>query len=75
MSENDASRIVIDYSSVAILIVASLTDDFRGVIYNCYMFIVHATVLTFLGSMIANRSVPKSCVGRVFNSKLSTLAS
>jgi hypothetical protein len=44
MSENDASRIIIDSSRVMLQIVASLTDDFRGVIYNPNMFIVQAWV-------------------------------
>ncbi len=30
-------------SGVMLQIVASLTDDSRGVIYNCNMFILHAT--------------------------------
>jgi hypothetical protein len=43
MSVNDASRIVIDYPRLTLQIVASLTDDCRGVIYNYIMFIVLAT--------------------------------
>ena len=43
MSVNDGFRIVIDDSTVMFQIVASLTDDFRGAIYNCKMFIVQAT--------------------------------
>ncbi len=43
MSVNDASRIVIDYPRLTLQIVASLTDDCRGIIYNCIMFIVLAT--------------------------------
>ncbi len=35
MSENDASRIVIDDSRVMLQIVASLTDNSRGVINDC----------------------------------------
>ena len=38
MSENDASRIIIDDSRVMLQIVASLTDDSRGVIYNRNVF-------------------------------------
>ena len=45
MSGNDISRIVIDDSRVLLQIVASLTDDSRGVIYNRNMFIVQATGL------------------------------
>jgi hypothetical protein len=39
-----ASRIVIDDSRVLLQIVASLTDDSRGVIYYCNMFIEDATI-------------------------------
>jgi hypothetical protein len=41
MSENDASRIIIDDSRVMLQIVASLTDDSRGIIFT-NMFIVKA---------------------------------
>ncbi len=41
---NDASVIVIDDSRVTLQIVAPLTDDSRGVIYNRNVFIVEATV-------------------------------
>ncbi len=44
MSVNDASRIVIDESRLMLQIVASLTDDSKGVIYNYNMFIVQVTV-------------------------------
>ncbi len=40
MGENDASRIVIDNSSVTLQIEASLTDDSRGVIHDHNMFTV-----------------------------------
>ncbi len=40
MSENDASKIIIDDSRVMLQIVASLSDNSRGVIYDCIMFIV-----------------------------------
>ncbi len=43
MSENDASKIRIDDSRVMVQIAASLTDNSRGIIYNCNMFIVQAT--------------------------------
>ncbi len=42
MSANDGSRIVFDESVVMLHIVASLTDDSRGIISNCDMFIVQA---------------------------------
>ncbi len=42
MSENDTSRIVIDDSGVMLEVVASLTDDSRGFIYNCNVFIAQA---------------------------------
>ncbi len=42
-SENDASRIKIDYSGVMLQIVASLTDASWGIIYNSKMFIIQAT--------------------------------
>jgi hypothetical protein len=43
MRENDASVVVINDSKVMLQIVASLTDDSRGVIYCRNMFIVQAT--------------------------------
>ncbi len=43
MSVNDTSRMIIDSSRVVVQIVASLTDDSRGVIYDRNMFIVQAT--------------------------------
>jgi hypothetical protein len=42
MSVNDTSRMIIDNSRVVVQIVA-LTDDSRGVIYYCNVFIVQAT--------------------------------
>jgi hypothetical protein len=39
MSVNDASRIIIDNSRMVFQIVASLTDNSRGIIYNCNMLI------------------------------------
>ncbi len=45
MSKNDASRIIIDDSRAMLQIVASLNDNFRGVIYNRNIFIVQATGL------------------------------
>ncbi len=42
MSVNDASIILKDDSRVTLYIVASLTDDFRGVIYDRNMFIIQA---------------------------------
>ncbi len=42
MSVNDAPGMVIEDSRVMLQIVASLTDDLRGVIYNHSMFIVQA---------------------------------
>ena len=44
MSVNDASRIIIDNLGVMLKVVASLTDNSRGMIYNCNMFIVQAPV-------------------------------
>jgi hypothetical protein len=55
MNVNDASRIVIDDSRVTLQIVASLTDDSRGVFYDCDMFIVQATAVSavnFLASSL-----------------------
>jgi hypothetical protein len=48
MGENDASRILIDDSRVALHIVLSLTVDSRVIIYNCNMFIVQATRNSFI---------------------------
>ncbi len=45
MNVNDASRIVIEGSRVMLQIVASLTDDSRGIVYNNIMFIVQATLV------------------------------
>ncbi len=55
MSVNDASRITVDNSRVMFQIVASLSDDSRGIIYDRNMFIVQAPdclVLQFLGEEI-----------------------
>ncbi len=43
MSEND--RIIIDNSRVMFQIVSSLTNDSKDIIYDCNMFIAHATSL------------------------------
>ncbi len=45
MSVDEASMIVIDDSIVMFKIVASLTDNFRGIIYDYVTFIVQATGL------------------------------
>jgi hypothetical protein len=45
MSINDAFKIVIDDSWVALQIVASLTDNSRGIIYDRSIFIVQANGL------------------------------
>jgi hypothetical protein len=45
-SVNDTFRIAIDDSRVMLQIVASLTDDSRGIIYNFNMFIVLATAVS-----------------------------
>ncbi len=47
MSVNDTTMIVIDDSRVMLQIVASLTKDSRGIIYDQNMFIVEATKLQF----------------------------
>jgi hypothetical protein len=47
MSVNDACRIVIDNSRVMLLIVVSLTDGWRSIIYDCNMFIVQASGLKY----------------------------
>jgi hypothetical protein len=46
MSVNDACMIVIGNSRVMLQIVVSLTDDFRGIIYDRDMFIVKAIVVS-----------------------------
>ncbi len=43
MSVNNACMIVIGNSRVMLQIVVSLTDDFRGIIYDRDMFMVQAT--------------------------------
>ncbi len=45
MSVNDASMIIIDDSRVMLQIVASLINDYRGVIYD-HMFIIQATLVS-----------------------------
>ncbi len=60
-------KITIDGYTMALQIVVSLIDKSRGVIYNCNN-IVQA------GSAISNGRGPKSCLGRVFNSKLGHIA-
>jgi len=40
---NEPNKQELNDSGVKLQIVASLTDDSRGVIYNCNMFIVQAT--------------------------------
>ncbi len=53
MSVNDTSSTAIDDSRVTLQIVASLSEDSRGVIYNCNMFIVQATDLIFKGKALS----------------------
>ncbi len=43
MSVNDASVIVIDDFRVTLQTVAPLTENSRGVIYDCNMFLIQAT--------------------------------
>ncbi len=45
MNVNDVSRTVIDESRAMLQIVASLTDDSRGVIYDHNMIIVQTIAL------------------------------
>ncbi len=54
MSVNDASRIIMENSTVMLQIVVSFTDDSRGVIYNCNVFIVQA--IEWLGQSVLGRS-------------------
>jgi hypothetical protein len=39
----NGSKVIIDDSIVTLQFVASLTDDSRGVIYDCNIFIIQAT--------------------------------
>jgi hypothetical protein len=41
--KSNPSTILIDVSRVMLHIVTSLTDDSRGIIYDCNMFVVQAT--------------------------------
>jgi len=41
------------------LIVASLTEDSRRIIYDCNMFIVQATVVKYFTTVITLLSLPK----------------
>ncbi len=43
MCKKDALWIAIDNSRVTLQVVALLTDDTKGIIYDWYMFIVQAT--------------------------------
>jgi hypothetical protein len=43
MSVNNTPRVITEDSRVTLKILASLTDDSRGVNYDCNMFIDHAT--------------------------------
>ncbi len=62
MSLDDDCRIIIDNSRVTLQIVASLTDDSRGVIHNCNMLIVQATEwkrLTITNTLAYHKSETK----------------
>jgi len=67
MSVNDASGIIIDHSRVTLLIVASITDNSKGIIYNHNMFIEQATVLFeqshFLLTVIDIKYIIRPCSG------------
>ncbi len=52
MSVNDISEIGIDDSRVTLQIVASLTDDSWGIIYDCKPFIVQAPGGNFMNILI-----------------------
>ncbi len=54
MGESDAYRVIIDNSKAMLQIVASRTDESRGVIYdrNMYMFIVRAGQISVRLSVI-----------------------
>jgi hypothetical protein len=47
MNVDDASKIIIDESRAMLQIVASLTDDSRGVIYDHNMIIVQTIALRY----------------------------
>ncbi len=51
MSVNDTSRIVIDDSRVTLQIVASLTDNSAGILYNSNMSIPMSITLTPIGAI------------------------
>ncbi len=55
MSVNDTSRIVIDDSRVMIQFVTSITDDSKGINYNCNMFIVQATGVKVVKQLLHGR--------------------
>jgi len=61
MSENDASRIVIEDSRVPLQIVATLTDNSRGIIYDNIMFIVHTTNVAMIMFM-QSKLLEQNCV-------------
>jgi hypothetical protein len=60
MSVNGASRIIIDDSRVMLQIVASLTYDSRGIVYDHIMFKVQATGVLLL---------PDTCSRQIFANK------
>ena len=62
MSENDASRIIIDDSRMMLQIVAALNDDPRGIIYDCNMFIVQATGPSDTGQKSMEMPCKNECV-------------
>jgi hypothetical protein len=67
MSENNASRFLIDNSRVMLQTVASLTGNSRGVIHDRYMFIVQArekrvTCMSSLGVVTKFSSFQKPSV-------------
>jgi hypothetical protein len=54
MSVNYASKIKIDDSRVTLQIVVLVTDDNRGIIYDCNMFIEQAIGYEFMSGISRN---------------------
>jgi hypothetical protein len=72
MSLNDYSRILIGNSRVTFQIVASLTDNPGGIIYNCNMFTVQATASFEHASLMGAQLTAQDCLTVSANMKKNT---
>jgi hypothetical protein len=60
MSVNDASKIINDAFRVTLQILASLTGDYRGIIYNCNVFIIQGPMFQVLHSRVGSWPYPQT---------------